>query len=80
MKLAEAFAKQTYRDRRVEKHYAVATFDNGEFRSFIYDEYDRPIIYADPDAAQQWMENRIGRAGHGIFENRVIRVDITPRK
>jgi hypothetical protein len=77
MKLTEAFASKTYRPRRVEKHYAVAQFENGKFRSFIYDEYDRPIVYADPDAAQTWMENRLGR---GIFETRVIQVDITPRK
>jgi len=73
MKLSEAFSKQTYRDRRVEKHYAVAQFEGGKFRSFIYDEYDRPIIYADSDAARNWMEQRVGR---GIFDMRVVRVDI----
>lgn len=80
MKLAEAFAKSTYRNRIEEAHYCVALFEGGKFKSLVYDEYDRVPVFGIKEGADQWLVQRGGMAQDEGWDWRVISVDIVPRK
>ncbi len=58
MKLKEAFAKPTYRDRGPETYYGIGYFVDGKFTSFVHDTLNRLIAYGDEGSAQEWLAQR----------------------
>ncbi len=80
MKLKEAFAKKTYRERRYELHYSIALFKHGKYSSLVYDEYDRVPTFGFKEGADRWLNSHAGFDLEEGWEWRVIKVDIVPSK